>query len=161
MVQWPGRRGKLLKWRTPVGKVVNTAVSGSILLLLWNALPLALYTFRKKRYNEEFLQGKRERRFEDLEGFELHCAFWGWSYKNIPQTQIDLETFTIRELKVEDGEPVKVLHQLPPSQQRKKDFEKRQAKIEELRNQIQRESYNPTPILGSRFIFPANAIFEA
>ena len=58
---------------------------------------------------EEFLQGKRERRFEDLEGFELHCAFWGWSYKNIPQTKIDLDTFTIRELKVEDGEPVVLL----------------------------------------------------
>jgi len=160
MVQWPGRRGKLIRWRTPAGKVLHTAVSGSILLLLWNAIPFGIYMFRKERYNAEFLQGKKEKRFENLEGFELYCAYWGWSYKHIPQSKFDHETWTIKELEVEGGEPVKYLHQLPPSLQRQKDFEKRQAKIEQLRNEIQRETYNPTPILGSRFIFPANAIFE-
>jgi len=161
MVEWPGRRGKLMKWQTPVGRKFHGAANCAQLLVAWNLIPLGIYLYRKKNYNEEYLEGKRDQRFEDLTGFESYCAFWGWSYKHIKQSQLDLETFTIKELEVEGGESVKLLHQLPPSLQQKKDFEKRQEKIEELRRAIVRESFEPTPILGSQFSFPANAIFEA
>lgn len=159
MVEWPGRRGKLIKWKTPVGRRVNGAVNAVQLLFLWNLIPFGIYMYRKKKYNEEYLEGKRSQRFEELTGFESYCAYWGWSYKHIKQTKVDFKTFTIKELEVE--EPAELLHQLPPSLQRQKDFEVRQERIEALRREIVRETVEATPILGSQFIFPANAIFEA
>ena len=50
MVQWPGRRGKMVKWRTPFGKWASYAIFGTYAFIGWNLIPVAVYFLRKQQY---------------------------------------------------------------------------------------------------------------
>ena len=50
MVQWPGRRGKMVKWRTPFGKWASYAIFGTYAFIGWNLIPVAVYYVRKQTY---------------------------------------------------------------------------------------------------------------
>jgi len=162
MVQWPGRRGKMVKWRTPFGKWASYAIYGTYAFIGWNLIPVAVYFMRKRTYEAEYLEGKHSRRFDQLNPTEQYFAFFGWKLENTTKRKIDFKNWTVEEFEVEEGvEHVKLMHELPAHVQEQLDYESRQTKLELLRRSVITEPVKAISIPGSEYIFPSNAIFEA
>jgi len=162
MVQWPGRRGKMVKWRTPFGKWASYAIYGTYAFIGWNLIPVAVYSMRKRTYEAEYLEGKHSRRFDQLNSTEQYFAFFGWRLENTKKKKIDFRNWTVEEFEAEEGvEQVRLVHELPAHVQEQLDFESRQTKLEGLRQSVIREPIKDIFIPGNEYIFPPNAIFEA
>jgi len=161
MVQWPGRRGKMVKWRTPFGKWASYAIFGTYAFIGWNLIPVAVYYVRKQTYQEEYLQGKHSRPFNQLNSTEKYFAVFGWQIEHTKKNKVDLLKWTVEEYELEgDVETLKLMHELPSHIRAQRDFDSRQERLELLRKSIIKEALQFQPMPGSRFVFPSNAIFE-
>jgi len=161
MVQWPGRRGKMVKWRTPFGKWASYAIFGTYAFIGWNLIPVAVYFLRKQHYQEEYLQGKHSRPFDQLNSTEKYFAFFGWQFDHKKKFKIDILNLTVEEYEPEgNDEPTKLLHELPAHVRAQRDFESRQGRLEDLRKSIAREAFQVQPMPYNNLVFPSNAIFE-
>jgi len=161
MVQWPGRRGKMIKWRTPLGKWASYAIYGTYAFIGWNALPVAVYYMRKNQYEADFKAGKHSRPFDSLDSTEKYFSFFGWDLKNTQKSRLDLNSLTYEVLDHHDRKEHPKLHELPAHVLAEKDFESRQEKLEVLRRSIDKQPLRTSLVPGNRYLFPSNAIFEA
>lgn len=162
MVQWPGRRGKMLKWRTPFGKWASYAIYGSYAFIGWNLIPIAVYYMRKRTYEEEYRAGKHSRHFDQLSSSEQYFAFYGWDIKSTKKIKLDIANWTVEELDESvGGFEQKLLHDLPPEVVAERDYQYRQEKLEQLRLSVSKAPPQENNAPGHTFFFPTNAIFEA
>lgn len=161
MVQWPGRRGKMVKWRTPFGQWASIFIYGTYAFVGWNCIPLFFYWGRRRTYQQEYLEGKHKRSWDQLSSTEAYFAFYGWSLSNQRKRRFNFDNWTIEELELEEGiEPAKLLHELPAAEVARRDFETRQKKIDDMRKSVLKESLRLEKIPFERVVYSSNAYFE-
>jgi len=161
MVQWPGRRGHLVKWKTPFGKGATYVIYGIYGVIAWHLIPYWVFRSRKKQYEQELLEGRKTKPWDKLTSVEAYFAFFGWDYSIQKKKKIKFDTWEIEESELPEGvEPAKLLHDLSPQEVARLDFEDRQKKIEDLRRSFVKGSYQPLVMPFKRFVFGPNAIFE-
>jgi len=149
----------MVKWRSPWGKWASYAIYGSYAFIGWNLIPIVIYNYRKKTYEEEYSQGLRSKRHEDLNATETYFAFFNWRLENVPKFKADFKNWTIEELPI-DAEPCKYLHEIPESEQIQIDNKKREDTLKDLRKNLEKVPFKPVPVPGDRVFIPANTLFE-
>jgi len=162
MVQWPGRRAKMIKWRTPIGTWATWFAYGTYAFIGWNLIPYVIYRWRQRTYEEEFLAGKHKKPFEKLDRSEKYYAFFGWKRDHVPKTILNLDDWTVETWELPPGtEKLKSLHSLPTAEIEALDFEDRQKTIADIQRKLtKKEPLKDTPIPGAKFVYSPNAIFE-
>jgi len=162
-VKWPGRRAKMVKWRTPIGKWASYAILGTYAFVAWNAIPVFLYYNSKNKYLARYKSGEETRRYEDLDQTEKYYQFFGWNLASVTKSKISFEDGSFKVETIEPKEKSRLLHELPPSLAAKAEFNRRQKVLEDLIAKV--KVNKKTNIDASRcsleqFYFPPNAVFE-
>lgn len=136
-------------------------IYGSYAFIGWNLIPVAVYNIRRNTYQREFEEGRHSKSWDKLDGTEAYFAFFGWDMSVQRKRKIDLKNWTIEEIELEEGvEPVKLLHDLPPAEVARRDFEAREKKLEDLRKSLSKRKSQIHKMPFNSVIFPSNAIFE-